>query len=262
VFLTEIYFTTWITAVSLLCILTLIFLIYIFILLNDRKIIEKNNLLITQEKKFLSHIIHLSETERKSISRDLHDNVGMLISVLKLKIDSEIENLTENKINTTALISCDVLINKIYKSIKDISITLSPFSLINSSLIERCQYLAQEINQTGIHKIQIKRLNWLESDSKLNEQICFIIKELINNSIKHGGAKNSEIIFDQNTNNKIIMLKSDVKGPFDKEIKAIMESQSSNGLKNIFGRLILINGKISFNNDFNNRSEITIYFDK
>jgi two-component system NarL family sensor kinase len=260
----EIYSITWIAVISILIVLILIIILYYFVLLHDKKIIEKNSELIEQEKKFHASIITAGEMERKSISRDLHDNVGMLISTVKLKIDSEIDNLHQKKIDTGNLRSCEPILEKIYESLKNITTNLSPPRLINFGLFEGISYLSEEINQTGIHTVEVTNYNWIESviNENENENIYFIIKELINNSIKHKNAKKTTIEMISNSNSKVIKIRNDVEGITDDQVKSVIEKNGGNGLKNIFGRLLLINGKINFNNDVNNKTKISITLDK
>ena len=248
-----------ITAVAFICIFVLLSVFFIFILLHDKKIREKNDLFLKQENRLISAIVKANETEREKIARDIHDELGMLIHTLRLKLDLSIEEISTPERAAIHMKDCTNIFEKITKSLRNISGTLHPSTLINFGLIAGCNYLADEINCNGIHAVEIKsETDSLNLDPEHNQQLYFTIKELVSNIIKHSDASYTEIEFKSHNNDLEICLHSNAPGPSNEDIQRFLSQSSGHGLKSIFGRLSLINGKIDFTNDSNKHSNIKI----
>jgi signal transduction histidine kinase len=152
---------------------------------------------ITEMKKAEERIKHLSrqiidiqERERESISREIHDNVGQLLSALKMalsrvnrKIPPELSPITE------ALSEIYNLLNKTIKEIRALSHALHPPLIedlgIVSALEELCQDFKSysEVNITwDIEQMQES----LQSITKIT--IYRLFQEGLNNILKHSKA--------------------------------------------------------------------------
>lgn len=143
------------------------------------------------ERKFLSRrlietIIQTEEIERTRIAKDLHDEIGPLMSALKIYITSFIENKNMNRKNNIAS-HISVIIRDMIESIKNISNDMSPHILVNFGLIAAIQNISDLFNRNiAIHlQSNIGKTRFPE----IVESVVYrVIKELINNTIKHSQA--------------------------------------------------------------------------
>jgi len=141
-------------------------------------------------KSLSRQIINIQEREREFISREIHDNVGQLLSALKMAL-SRVNRKIPDKLSTVKeqLSEISNLVNKTIKEIRALSHALHPPLIedlgIASALEELCQDFKSysEINITwDIKQIQES----LQSITKIT--IYRLFQEGLNNILKHSRA--------------------------------------------------------------------------
>jgi PAS domain S-box-containing protein len=144
------------------------------------------------ERKFLSRrlietIIQTEEVERTRIAKDLHDEIGPLMSALKIYVTSFVENENiERKNNIASHIG--VIIRDMIESIKNISNDMSPHILVNFGLIAAIQNITDLFTRNITIHLQ-SNIGKTRFPEIVESVIYRVIKELINNTIKHAKAK-------------------------------------------------------------------------
>jgi len=149
------------------------------------------------ERRFLARrlietIIQTEEGERSRIARDLHDEIGPLISALKIYMTSFIENDNMEKKNSLA-VQMGVIIRDMIDSVKNISNDMSPHILVNFGLHAELQNIIELFSKTITIRLQADIHN-IRFPSIVESVFYRIIKELINNTIKHASASGIDIV--------------------------------------------------------------------
>ena len=188
-----------------------------------------------QSQSFLA-ILDAQEKEKERIARDLHDQVGPLLSGLKFKID-----LVENSGALYQFKSeSSVMIDTIIDDIRSVSYNLMPKVLYTFGLIDAiedcCRFFAKSTD------IKIEFENRIEGFVSIEEykqiHVYRIVQEILNNSIKYSEASTVNVII-SNFNKQLTIKISDDGIGFDKN-EFSEKAESGMGLKNIFGRIKLI----------------------
>jgi len=200
-----------------------------------RDITERKNI----EKRLLETIINTEEKERERFAGNLHDEVGPLLSSLKMYVSLINENTDKEKI-TYILDQINTLIREAIQTVREISNDLSPHVLNNYGFIAAINsYISIKKDFIKIdfkHNIGTKRYT-----SNIETILYRIVKELINNTIKHADAKKINISIIEKNNSINLDYKDDGKGF---EFKNDMELKpGSIGIINIISRIKTINGK-------------------
>jgi len=199
------------------------------------------------EQKMLSAIIETEEKERKRFAADLHDELGPVLSALKLYTDL----LKNDKFNNTSreevLKNIDELSDIAIRTAKGISARITPNVLhdfgLASAILEFCKF----INETGVIKINVKTEGYTIKTRSLVETILYqSTKELINNTVKHASAENIVIEL-KNTPNQIILYYRDDGIGFD--FRKQMELSIGLGLNNIVNKIRTIKGVCDFHSE-------------
>jgi signal transduction histidine kinase len=144
--------------------------------------------LLTQQKELNIALLEAEEKERKRLSRDLHDGLGLLLSTAKIKIQTvDYSNLARNENLSEAL----ELIDKSCIELRLISQNLTPTLLSEIGIVASLDAIINSINSSKFTNIEfisvgVEKIKWKGEDEV---KIYRLILELINNCVKHSNAK-------------------------------------------------------------------------
>lgn len=193
------------------------------------------------EQKILRAIIETEERERKRFSEDLHDEMGALLSTIKMYVNTAFD-FTQNEESRKQLITrTNELVDSAINTSKEIANNLSPSIIKNFGLISSLQSFCNKIEFSSGLKID---LNTETFSNRLHEEMEIalyrIFTELINNTIKHAESSSISLhIFEEEENLEIHY--SDAGKGFDFE-KMLKARHYGMGLQNIVSRIKLFNG--------------------
>ncbi len=213
--------------------------------------------LLEMEKKIMSSVIETEDRERKRFAMELHDGLGPLLSGTKLYVGEL--NYLSGKDKEKIIKEIKILIDQAIEDIRSISRNIMPDSFSENGLVKSLELFINKINP--VKNIKIDFVNRLGDKifSKGFEIIVYrIITELINNSIKHSGAKTISIEFTTIKNQFVILYKDNGKG-FD--VETTLEKSKGLGLKNIQDRIDSLGGFIKIKSSEGQGVDIEIRID-
>ncbi|TCC87999.1 hypothetical protein EZ428_19935 [Pedobacter frigiditerrae] len=181
-----------------LCLLLIIGSATIYILYQRRKqanllhLAEVERLKQVHRTDIVKKLSATQEAERWRIADQLHDEVGSMISVVRLNLSEhpfKNEPITPQKLETANRILADVA-----NTVREMSHELMPVAIRQYGLINAIEQLINDINTSG--KLYIEHLIYGFDDlSKYPEdfQVSFyrIVQELFQNIVKHAKATNA-----------------------------------------------------------------------
>ncbi len=189
-----------------------------------------------REIEIMQAMIEGEESERKRISRDLHDGIGSRLSSLKMQlqqVDVKNCNFTDYEKFTSNL-------NLAIKDLRQTAFNLIPETLsklgLDLALEDLCFIMSNP--SVKIHYFSSEISSIILSSHQVT--IFRIVQELINNALKHSNC--SEIIIDcvQNKELFLITVEDNGSGFNTDELNFF----SGLGLKNIKNRVELLSGKL------------------
>ncbi len=201
---------------------------------------ELSNLKLRQQKKILNAIIMTQEQERKRIGEELHDGVGQLLYGALARLQS-FKNVEPSKMNEVLGIVQDAI-----KDIRSISFELVPSVLKDHGLEVSLRSLFQRVLPANLEMdLQfaglIRRL-----PERLEFAIYRILQELMNNTVKHSGAKKVSIHITGKPAGILLQVKDNGRG-FD--ITKIDPMSTGIGLQSVKNRVKLLRGKMDILSD-------------
>lgn len=213
----------------------LLIAIVVIILINRKsRLRERSRLKSEQEVETLRSSIEGEDKERKRLASDLHDSVGGMLTAARMIHSSYVE-VGGEKANKV-----DHLLNDVSNTIRTVSHNLSTTTLERHGLLKSLEQAVAAIPE----KFQINLIvdsEKLEVPTALARPIDFVIKELLNNTIKHSQATSIDIQLSFYDNTLIITYEDDGIG-FD-----VSQTSDGIGLSSIQKRVALINGTIDIN---------------
>jgi PAS domain S-box-containing protein len=223
---------------------------------------QKNALLsilhdITERKsharKLFETIIQTEEEERKRIASDLHDEIGPLISALKIFTTSFIESTSEEK-KTKLARKLGSIVREVIDSIKTISNDMSPHVLINFGLLAAIQNFI-DLFSKNIDICLNSNIEKLRFPDTVESLIYRILKELINNTVKHARATRINISIEYINNQLICNYMDDGIGfNWDQHVELPAKGM---GINNIITRIRSMGGDFQVHSEHEKGFEIT-----
>jgi two-component system NarL family sensor kinase len=234
-----------IVLIGVLLLLLMAVALFFFFFISRKKIIEKELEKKTAEIEHQKEMIHATiltqENERKRIAQDLHDDISSKLNVIHLNSNlllgggltaKEYAEVTKSNIDIT---------NRTLQSARKIAHDLLPPILDKFGLQPAIEELVDDFN-TSKKVLVTYHLKYPESHLKKTQELHLfrILQELINNSIRHGKAKNINLVLEIN-NAKLYLNYADDGIGFDLKKAQVKKGL---GLKNIESRVELLNGTL------------------
>jgi signal transduction histidine kinase len=192
--------------------------------------------------------VEIQEETFTHISRELHDNIGQVLSLVSINLN------TLNLPSETAKITMmDDLLTKAMADLRNLSHSLDADYIRVNGWTEPVRKLLLHLQNTGKYSTDIiieEDLPDIGSDRPI---ILFrMIQEVINNITKH--ARADKIFFEaKNQNNDLVILVRDNGKGFDTK-----HASAGSGLRNLENRSKMINGNIIFDSEPGNGTTVTI----
>ena len=101
---------------------------------------------LRSERKLLHAIINTEENERKRFAKDLHDDLGPLLSTVKMSITA-LSARAGDPVDKEIINNTSHVVNEAIAAIKDISNTLSPHVLSNFGLVSATSSFIKKIRK-------------------------------------------------------------------------------------------------------------------
>lgn len=224
-------------------IMTLIALIAFVILLFQRRQIDHQKrieaLKSDFERTLLSTQLEIQEQTFQNISREIHDNIGLSLTLAKLNLNTIFwTNLSNSKEKVTGSVE---FISKAIDDLSYISKTLNTDFIEENGLLHALELEIKKIRKLGIFEITYDVAGSPVYMKTQKELVIFrIIQEILNNSIKHAHATSLTILLNFFPEQVFIELSDNGKGFIDEGLK--MEAKKGTGLLNIVKRAALIEG--------------------
>ncbi|SDG04356.1 Signal transduction histidine kinase [Pedobacter terrae] len=222
-----------------------------FALTQRYNFLKKEKEILLEEKSkhqvdLADGIFNAQEDERTRLARDLHDDLGGTLSIIKLNITAfqqKVLKLTENdRIFYDQTIG---MIEKACADLREISHNLMPKNFEQHGLIETLNEHFKILNHSG--KIAFEFVFQVEQpiDSGMEITIYRIVNELVNNIIRHSFASKATIQILSFTERISIMAEDNGIG-FNPDT-----DKKGLGIQNILSRVNYLNGNIQVDSNQN-----------
>lgn len=176
---------TTIIAVVLILVIIAVFFLLMLIYFNNKKIQnirEKEKLKKEFDQALLQTQLEVQEQTMKQISQEIHDNIGQVLSLVNLNLQTfapgDVEKLSDTSI----------LVNKAITDLRSLSKSLNPVSIGKKSVVELLQEELNLLERSGRFTTKFE----VQDDISLptNQLIILyrMIQEVLNNIIKHSEA--------------------------------------------------------------------------
>lgn len=199
---------------------------------------EKNRMELTYKDELLYSNIQATEKERARIARDLHDEVGASLSLLRMQVTNpDAKPIIDSTIDNVRRISYDLL-----------PPTLGAFGIVVAiqAFIEKAE---QNI------AIQFQGIDeYLRFDAITELSVYRAVQEMIQNTLKHSSADKIDFVMEHKNDILYIIYHDNGKG-YDYNSQ---QKENGLGLKNIAFRIKQCGGTLQYKRRIDNSIEVHI----
>lgn len=238
--------------ISIILLLLVCFIGFVLVLFYKRRKISKE-----REKHFsqilLQSQLEIQEQTLRQISRELHDNLGQVASLIKINLNTLQLNdalKAAEKIENTK-----ELTRQLIGDIKSLSVSLSSERIAQIGLVKALQTEVDRLNKTEQFEavlIQESKIPAIDKDKAII--LYRMAQEALNNMVKHSGAQHINVFLNAYENLFILVLSDDGVG-FNINEKL---NSGGAGLANLQLRADLINAQLTIQSTPGNGTRISI----
>ncbi len=193
-------------------------------------------------RKFGQHLHEATEEVRKTIAREIHDEVGQAMTALKMDLNHFAEHLSDNIEQLQHIKTMMALINRTIESVKRLQMELRPNLLDDLGLEETLRWQGREFERRA--KLECRfDIPQLEYEfSELESVTLFrLFQESLTNIMRHANAKKVEASLKKIEDEILLHVSDDGRGiP-----KETLTSASSYGLISMRERALALHGEVS-----------------
>jgi signal transduction histidine kinase len=210
------------------------------------------------QQELLRSQLEIQETTFKTIAQELHDNIGQVLSVIKLSLSIlplEKEHAAYESVQTSRQ-----MLNKVIYDMGNLTKSLHTDRITQIGLLEAMRFDLDSMERTGLLKV-----GWSVTgdEYRLEDQRSIFLyrmfQEMMNNILKHSRATHVNIAVNYSIDNKFVLKVEDNGVGFDVGRKRSQASSSSGiGLKSMTNRASLIGAQISVQSQPGKGTSITV----
>lgn len=202
------------------------------------------NLIRQGEAQVFHAMFEGKEQERMRIASDLHDNLGSLLSTVKLyfsALESRLSDLPPDSRDhlTTATRLMDDAVGEVRRIAHD----LVNGTLVKVGLVAALEEMARTIAQTGQTDVEVLSHGIRTRLDQETEIALFrVIQELLNNTLRHAAARHVTIQLNRINGLLSLMVEDDGRGFAPAKVRG----RNGMGLESVRNRVKGLNGKVNF----------------
>lgn len=158
-----------------------------------------------------SHVQDAKEQERLRIAREVHDEIGSLLTAMKMDLSWLIHRLPEdNPKLTDKAKTIEELVNRAITSASNLAHRLRPGFLDCFGIIAAIEIEAQEFSKrSGIHCTIVKSQESIELPEAYSITLFRVCQEALNNILKHAQARHVQIEIVKGTDHLELIISDD-----------------------------------------------------
>lgn len=170
-------------------------------------------------KRLSSELLSAQENERRRISRELHDEVGQVLSAIMLGLGN-LRSAIEHDDTGEALRQLQLVQDMTQRNanvVRNISLLLRPTMLDDLGLLPALKWLSREVSRASGINIDVTAADVPENvldDLPDNHRTCIyrIVQEAVNNASRHSGARHVRISVRTGDRRLLVSVQDDGKG--------------------------------------------------
>jgi signal transduction histidine kinase len=166
-------------------------------------------------KQLSARLVQAQEDERRSISRELHDEVGQALTGVLLEMANLSTLIRTHDENAVAAKAAEIKgqVESSIRVVRNMALLLRPSMLDDLGLIPALEWQAREVSKRSGVWVKVTADGVSESLPEEHKTCIYrIVQEALHNCVQHAGARNVEVSVRQELNRLLLSIRDDGKG--------------------------------------------------
>ncbi len=248
---------------GLLALGLILFVVLILFIYQKRQHAHEKELVALKEEYdqgLLRSQLEIQEKTLKTIGQELHDNIGQLLSVVKLSLSNLA--IDQSHLAFESIQNAKEILNKAIVDLSHLTKSLHSDRISHIGLRSAIEFEIEAIRKTGLVAIDLVKTGTEKEEQLDSQKSIFLFRmfqEVLNNALKHSKATQINIGIDFSANDIFTLSIKDNGVGFNVAEKQNKPSSSGGvGLKSMINRAKLIGAKFLINSEEGNGTNVTI----
>lgn len=208
--------------------------------ITDRVHAEKNLRGSSERLARLSRqLIAVQETERRNLARELHDEIGQVLSAVKMNLNS----LKDQRSASQPLEDSLAIVNRAISQVRSLSLDLRPAMLDDLGLVPALRWYLDQQSQRGNFTVRLLAETPAPRPPSDVAIVCYrVVQEAITNIMRHANARHVEVELHERAASLEITVRDDGGGFDVAAARAKAQAGASLGLLGMEERVHLVGG--------------------
>jgi len=207
-----------------------------------------------QLRRLSAQLTMAEERERRMLAEDLHDNLGQLLAVIKIKLTTLAGGSLPSSVDEVV-----ALVDQAERSARSITMELSPPILHRLGLMPALEWLGDEMER--VYGIAV-RIRGDDCDLSLGQEIQAVlyrsVRELLINVAKHARVSDASVSCMCGKGPLVIVVEDDGCGFDPAGQGGALSGQRSFGLGSIYERIVNLGGAMEVDSSPGNGTTVTL----
>jgi signal transduction histidine kinase len=165
-------------------------------------------------RELSTRLVDAQETERRAISRELHDEVGQSLGALLVDIGRLSTTLSGDHPEVKPqLDNLKSVAERTFQSVRNIALLLRPSMLDDLGLAAALEWQGREVSRRSDIEVSVESESVpedLPDEHKI--YIYRLVQEALNNAVRHSGARNAKVVVEQQAKSIVVRVTDDGRG--------------------------------------------------
>jgi signal transduction histidine kinase len=165
-------------------------------------------------RELSARLVDAQETERRAISRELHDEVGQALGALLVDIGRLSTTLSEDHPEVRAqLDNLKSVAEGTFQSVRNIALLLRPSMLDDLGLAAALEWQGREVSRRSQLEVSVESESVPEDlPDEYKITVYRLVQEALNNAVRHSGARNAKVEARREANSILVRVIDDGRG--------------------------------------------------
>jgi signal transduction histidine kinase len=161
-----------------------------------------------------ARLVDAQETERRAISRELHDEVGQSLGALLVDIGRLSTTLSGGHPEVKAqLDNLKSVAERTFQTVRNIALLLRPSMLDDLGLAAALEWQGREVSRRSEIEVLVESESVPEDlPDEYKIYIYRLVQEALNNAVRHSGARNAKVVVERLEKSIVVRVIDDGRG--------------------------------------------------